>query len=155
LKPRPVRSGRLDCLVAHVVVILKRALTPLLILALAACAHFKTDACAAGLAPVGTAELFFGRNIPADGSVGEEDWRRFLDTEITPRFPEGLTVTDAYGQWRGVKGTITSEPSKRLLLILSGAPDEGARIAAIREAYKKRFRQDSVLLIEGKACAAF
>ncbi len=108
-----------------------------------------------GSSAVTTAELFFGRNIPAGGSVSEEDWRRFLDAEITPRFPQGLTVTDAHGQWRDAEGNITREPSKRLLLVLSGAPDEAAQIAAIRDAYKKTFRQDSVLVIEGKACAAF
>ena len=134
---------------------MKRSIALLLFFALAACAHFKSDACASGLGPVTTAEIFFGRSIPTGGSVSEEDWRRFLDTEITPRFPEGLTVTDAHGQWRDAEGNITREPSKRLLLVLSGAPDEGAQIAAIKDAYKKTFRQDSVLLIEGKACAGF
>jgi hypothetical protein len=104
---------------------------------------------------VRTAELIFGRNIPSGGGVSDKDWQRFVDTEITPRFPEGLTVTSAYGQWRGADGAITREPSMRLFLVLSGAPDEEERLAAIRDAYKARFRQESVLLLEGTACAGF
>lgn len=132
-----------------------RALALLVGVALAACAHVKPEPCPSGLKPVTAAEMFFGRNSPAGGTVSDEDWQRFLDREVTPRFLEGFTVTDAYGQWRGAEGAIAREKSKRLLLILSGAPDEGARIAAIREAYKAAFRQDSVLLVESTACAAF
>jgi hypothetical protein len=133
----------------------KRAPALLLLATLASCAYFKSQDCAAGLGNVTTVELFFGRNIPSGGSVSDEDWRRFLDREVTPRFPQGLTVTDAYGQWRDADGVIAREPSKRLLLILSGAPEEGARIMAVTDAYKKEFRQDSVLLVQNKACAAF
>ena len=28
-------------------------------------------------------------------------WRDFLDREVTPRFPSGLSVVDVYGQWHG------------------------------------------------------
>ncbi len=48
-------------------------------------------------------ELYFGIGpveVP-DGGVGEMKWRAFLDREVTPRFQGGLTVLDAYGQWRG------------------------------------------------------
>lgn len=51
-------------------------------------------------------ELYFGVGSE-DGSsarvktdaISEERWRAFLDAEVTPRFPDGLTVFDAYGQW--------------------------------------------------------
>ena len=42
-----------------------------------------------------------------------------------------------------------------LLLVLSGAPGEAEKIEAIRAAYKARFRQDAVLLIERRACVGF
>ncbi len=41
---------------------------------------------------------------PADESkkgISEADWRDFLDREVTPRFPSGLSVVDVYGQWQG------------------------------------------------------
>jgi hypothetical protein len=41
------------------------------------------------------AELLFGR-----GNVSDRNWDRFLADEVTPRFPDGLTVFDAKGQWR-------------------------------------------------------
>jgi len=37
-------------------------------------------------------------------TVSEEDWQRFLNVEVTPRFPDGLTVYDVYGQYRGSDG---------------------------------------------------
>ena len=51
-------------------------------------------------------ELYFGLAVPPGpdgqpaGQVSEEDWQWFLDEEITPRFPEGLTILEAGGQWR-------------------------------------------------------
>src|SRR5262245_66552116 len=51
-------------------------------------------------------ELYFGLSIPpgADGSpagrVTDEEWQRFVDEEISPRFPDGLTIQEAGGQWR-------------------------------------------------------
>ena len=70
-------------------------------------------------------ELYFGvgeETGPADrpqaGPISEVQWRAFLDREVTPRFPDGLTVFDAYGQWlfRGAR-----EPNRldtRVLVIL-------------------------------------
>lgn len=135
------------------------ALAIALVLPLAGCMSFNmvadADGCPGGLRPVTTAELVFGRNIGAAAGVSDADWQAFLDAEVTPRFPDGLTVTDAAGQWRGVNGVVVAEPSKTLLLVLKGDPDERARIDAIRAAYKARFQQESVLLIERPACVGF
>src|SRR5690242_10421816 len=57
-------------------------------------------------------ELYFGRNIPTGGTVSESDWQKFVDEVVTPRFPDGLTVLDADGQWRGKDGSIAREESK-------------------------------------------
>ncbi len=101
------------------------------------------------------ADIFFGRNIGGAPGVGDEDWRRFVDEEITPRFPDGLTVEDASGQWKGADGAVMREASKHVILVLSAAPDEADKLAAIREAYKRRFRQEAVLLLESKSCGSF
>src|SRR5580658_7515322 len=48
-------------------------------------------------------KLYFGLG-PADQpdkGVSEAQWRAFLDKEVTPRFPDGLSVVDVYGQWQG------------------------------------------------------
>jgi len=128
-----------------------------LALFLAACATpgQRPASCPPDLSPVTTAELYFGRDIGGTLGVSEDDWRAFLDAEVTPRFPDGLSVTDVAGQWRGADGVIVREPSKALLLILSGAPGEADRIAAIRAAYRARFHQEAVLLLRRQGCAAF
>src|SRR5688572_3392697 len=46
-------------------------------------------------------ELYFAvGNEDGTGTIDEAKWREFLDREVTPRFPDGLTVLDGYGQWR-------------------------------------------------------
>lgn len=111
--------------------------------------------CTGGLRPVTTAELFFGRNIGDAPGVSDADWRAFVDQEVTPRFPDGLTVIDAAGQWRGPGGSVIREPSKVLLVVLSGEHGERDRLDAIRAAYKVRFRQDAVMLLERQGCVGF
>jgi hypothetical protein len=123
-------------------------------LLLAGCAGFAPPTCPPGLETMTEAQLFLGRNIPGGGQVSEADWQSFLDDEITPRFPDGLTVEDAVGQWRG-GGGLVPEPSKRLTIVLRGSADEQSKLSAIREAYKRRFNQDSVLLLEYRGCGSF
>ncbi|WP_332641540.1 DUF3574 domain-containing protein [Brevundimonas sp.] len=125
------------------------------VLALSACATEGGAACTTGSQAGSTAELYFGRNIGDQPGVSEADWRAFLDEEVTPRFPDGLTVIDAAGQWRSQSGAIGREASKVLVIVLSGRSDERARLDAIREAYKRRFRQEAVMLVERAACIAF
>jgi hypothetical protein len=132
------------------------ALTSILALTLlGGCASLRAPACPAGQSRATLAQLMFGRAMADGGQVSEADWRAFLDEEVTPRFPDGLTVVDAGGQWRSRAGVIGKEPSKVLMLVLPGGRDEAARIEAVREAYKARFRQESVLLITQPVCAAF
>ena len=97
----------------------------------------------------------FGRNVGDRLGVSEEDWRKFLDEDVTPRFPDGLSVMDVQGQWRASNGALIREPSKVLYLILDGGPDDPAKIAHIRDAYKARFKQEAVLLITKAACVSF
>lgn len=102
------------------------------------------------------AELLFGRDIGSRLGVSEPAWRRFLAREITPRFPDGLTVSDALGQWRDPdSGRMVREPSKRVEIVLPGKPDDPARLDAIVSAYKRQFRQRSVGLILQSACVSF
>jgi hypothetical protein len=101
------------------------------------------------------AELLFGRDIGRRLGVSETAWQRFMAREITPRFPDGLTVTDAFGQWRDPDGRIVREPSKRVQIVLPGKPDDGARLDAVMSAYKRQFRQRSVGLIVQPACVSF
>ena len=97
------------------------------------------------------ADLLFGRN-----RVSEARWSRFLATEVTPRFADGFTVLDARGQWRAPGGAkISKERSKLVMIAMPSAADNDARLQAIIEAYKTRFKQQSVGLIVRPACVSF
>jgi len=102
-----------------------------------------------------TAKLFFGRNIGDRPGVTDADFSKFVDDEITPRFPDGLTVLDGGGQWRGPSDVLIRESSKIVFLILPKAEPGAPRLNAVRDAYKTRFKQDSVLLITQPACVSF
>jgi hypothetical protein len=123
--------------------------------ALAGCARMPPLNCAPGLVPELQAELFFGRDVAGHPPVTEDLWQQFVDEEVTPRFPDGLSVADIRGQWRDAAGRIVREQSKELLIVLPGGADDQTKLDAIREAYKRRFNQKSVLLVETPVCAAF
>ena len=118
-------------------------------------AHAAPHACPDGMKTATTAELFFGRNVGWAGQVSDSDWRTFLDEDVTPRFPDGLSVSDVYGQWRSPAGAFVRQNSKALFIVLAGRPDEQQRLNLIRDAYKRRFHQQAVLLVEQKACISF
>ncbi|MEM1048332.1 MAG: DUF3574 domain-containing protein [Pseudomonadota bacterium] len=111
--------------------------------------------CPEGLDSFTEYRLFFGRNDQDREVVSDAAWRDFLATEITPRFPDGLTVMDAAGQWRDGAGTLIRERSKMVLILAVPGSDGGERVDAIIAAYKDRFDQESVLRVIGNACVAF
>jgi hypothetical protein len=101
-------------------------------------------------------ELFFGSAKPDGSTVSDEEFRRFLDEEVTPRFPDGLTLLVGLGQYRGASGTLVQEKSMLLVLLHpSNEPDGAGHIEAIRGAYKTRFRQESVLRLDACAVVSF
>jgi hypothetical protein len=106
--------------------------------------------------PKMVAELLFGRDIGSRVGVSETAWTRFVAREITPRFPEGLTVMNALGQWRDhASGRTVREPSKHVEIVLAGGADDEAKLDAVVTAYKRRFRQQSVGVIVRPACVSF
>jgi Protein of unknown function (DUF3574) len=124
--------------------------------ALSAFASSQAVACDAPQRPMQQIELMFGRSIAGHLRVGEAAWSRFLAREITPRFPDGLTVLDAAGQWWDpVGGRLVRELGKMVIIVTADDAPVGERIAAIIAAYKQRFRQRSVGVISRPVCAAF
>lgn len=102
------------------------------------------------------AQLFFGRNIGDALGVSERDWTDFLDAEVTPRFPNGLTVTDGSGHWRDMEtGRLVREPSKILTLLADSDPATLRLIHEIVDLYKGRFHQQSVALVVRPVCVSF
>jgi Protein of unknown function (DUF3574) len=106
--------------------------------------------------PKEVAELMFGRDIGNRVGVSETAWAQFVAREMTPRFPDGLTITDATGQWRDRdSGRIVREPSKHVEIVLPGNDDDEARLDAIVAAYKRQFHQQAVGVIVRPACVSF
>lgn len=112
-------------------------------------------ACRAGTDRMERVELLFGMGRKGGGEVGEEDWSAFLETEVTPRFPDGLTVLTGYGQWRNATGAIAKETSRVLLIWIKPGPGNTPNVEAIRAAWKARFQQDSVVRVDGASCVSF
>jgi hypothetical protein len=123
--------------------------------ALAGCAALSgPGACAPGETGRQVAEMVFGRNIGDRLGVSEDDFARFLDEEVTPRFPDGLTVLDSQGRWLS-QGRLVREPGKLVILVLPGRPGDRSRLAEIARAYEARFRQQAVLTMTRPACTGF
>jgi hypothetical protein len=95
-------------------------------------------------------ELLLGR-----GGKPDALWRQFLAREVTPRFPDGLTVYETYGQWRDSKRNVIVREKSRVLRIIVPADAPSDKIAALAEAYKKQFNQKSVGIVMRPACVSF
>ncbi len=100
-------------------------------------------------------ELVFGMGRKSAPDVTDAEWQSFLDSEVTPRFPQGLTVLQGYGQWRDARGHIAKETSRTLVVWFKPTGDSEAAIEAIRTTWIERYRQDSVLKAVGSDCVAF
>ncbi|MCC0005719.1 MAG: DUF3574 domain-containing protein [Methylobacteriaceae bacterium] len=124
------------------------------LLALVAPASAQT-ACPASLRPWTRIELHVGLGLAGGGEVSRAQFRNFLETTVTPRFPEGYTVIEATGHYRYKSGKVAAEPA-RVLVILTKAPNEAAqKVDEIVRIYKTRFRQESVGRAQRIECATF
>lgn len=110
--------------------------------------------CPAGAA-MQRVELVFGLSRKGRTDVSDAEWAQFLDREVTPRFPDGLTVLAGSGQWRNSAGVVIKEPARVLLVWVKPAADLEARITAVREAWKASQQQESVLRADGTSCVTF
>lgn len=103
-------------------------------------------------------QLYFGLG-PAEDSgqgVSETEWRAFLDKEVAPRFPAGLSVVDVYGQWLS-KGAAAPERIRTKMLVIVH-PENAANersIEAIRVAWKTKTHDQSVMKVTERADVSF
>jgi hypothetical protein len=93
-------------------------------------------------------ELYFGTarsdNKPP---VSEAEFQSFLDNNITPAFPDGLTLFKGLGQFRGANN-VTIEEDSFLVILLYPAEvrqESSEKIEKIRKDYKEAYQQESVL----------
>jgi Protein of unknown function (DUF3574) len=101
-------------------------------------------------------ELYFGSDKHDGTTVSEAEFMQFVDQEVTPRFPDGLTVLTGYGQFFDAEGVIEKERSMILILFYPLTNfDAGKRIQEIRDTYKRLFRQESVLRVDSLSAVSF
>ena len=125
-----------------------------LVLLIAGCSTLNKAGCRSGEQSAISELIYFGTGIPDGGTVSGEEWATFLGTVVTPRFPAGLTVRSASGQWQSADGSITSESSFVLTVLHPGTPDAEADVQAIASEYKTRFKQEAVLRVRAQACTS-
>jgi hypothetical protein len=97
--------------------------------------------------------LYFGRNTPDGTELSDSAWQQFVDEVLTPRFPAGLTIWDAAGQWRGVSGQVERERSKVLILLHADDSRSAGLVAEAVGEYKRRFAQEAVLRERTATCS--
>lgn len=131
------------------------AVLAVLSFAAASALHADTPPCPAGTDRWTEYRLFFGRSQGTSEVVTDEAWREFLAVEVTPRFPDGLSVMDAAGQWRDASGTIVRERSKLVLILAEPGASGMQRTDEIAQAYRQTFGQESVLRVVTTACVSF
>jgi hypothetical protein len=104
-------------------------------------------------------ELYFGTTNPETKQpFSEEEFDQFLDAEITPRFPDGLTLLTGLGQWRDSEGVISQETSKLLIILYptESAAESSVKLEEIRALYEDQFSQESVLRADAsEVCTSF
>jgi hypothetical protein len=135
----------------------RRAVVAFLLLLLWGCAPERGATCLlADARPMIVVELFFGRDIPGRAPLTDAEWDGFAATDITPRFPDGLTMFDGDGQWRVPEtGAIMREKAKIVLAAVAPSSDLESRIDAVRQAYRRNFHQQLVGVITAPGCGAF
>ena len=96
-------------------------------------------------------ELIMGRNIPDNGTVTDSMMNSFIKREIMPHFEYG-TFIDGEGLW---KGELENTKIFYLECPDNEVEDHLLNMHCIAAAYKKQFRQDSVLISTVQTNAVF
>ena len=134
--------------------IIKATLLILSFTFVSACTSIPGQVCHSDQAALTQESIYFGTG-KKDGYVTSSEWSAFLDKTVTPKFPDGLTVTEASGQWKGNDGMIVKEPSYVLTIIHDDSKANSDAIVKIMDTYKTQFQQESVLRVTSKACVSF
>jgi hypothetical protein len=93
--------------------------------------------------------LFFGLDGP-EGAIDDREWEAFVESVVTPRFPAGLTIVEATGQWQGRDKRVNRESSRVVEIIHDESRDAARRVTEIASEYKRRYRQESVLIARAR-----
>jgi hypothetical protein len=132
------------------------ALLAVLAIGLGGCATRTPPESGAGAGAWRQTDLYFAIGRAGDSAAGETLLRRFIATEVIPRFPAGFTIVPAIGTWRAGESTSLPELETRVLVILHPSSREAdERIEAIRRAWRAITGAESVLRADHEARVSF
>ncbi len=100
-------------------------------------------------------EIYFGRDIPGAQEISRGAWGEFLNRVITPRFPKGLTVYDAYGQMQRENGRIDKQSTWVVILVHPEDPAIDKAVQAVIDEFRKQFKGAQVMLLNAPTTAQF
>jgi hypothetical protein len=134
-----------------------KALATLLLMLAALPARAAPPACPfAGQTPMLVVRLYFGQSIQGHGVVSRRAWHDFVADTLTPALPAGFTVYHATGQYIDQQtGAIGHEATEVVEVAAADTTAFRQRIAAVAEAYRRRFLQGAVGLVSSTACGVF
>lgn len=110
--------------------------------------------CRLGAQSMVRTELVFGTARDPLPAVTDDEWGLFVDAEVARLFPDGFTWIEGRGQWRSSRGTVR-ETTRLLIVWHRPSPEEDGKVETLRDAYKARFAQDSVIRIDRQDCVGF
>ncbi len=120
------------------------------------CAAVNNVDCPEGMDGFTEFNVYFGQETGDGETVTGEQWQTFLADTVTPRFPDGLTMIDAQGQWFDTENGRLYRESTKLLNVLVPVETSDANAIAVKEisdVYKQRFDQQAVFYTTLPACA--
>jgi hypothetical protein len=92
-------------------------------------------------------ELYFGGTQQGGQIVSDGDWSTFLAKVVTPAFPRGLTVYDAYGQIQQADGKIRRQTTRVVVIVLPRQPNQEASVSSVIHAYQRQFPGTNVMTL--------
>lgn len=101
-------------------------------------------------------ELYFGTNRGNHPPVTDREFSQFVAAHVSERFPGGLTLRTAYGQFLNSRGELIREKSFLVIVFYPRQMREAdERIQEIRKRYKQAFQQESVLRVDSLSLVSF
>ena len=90
-------------------------------------------------------EVFLGMRSESGDLIEANEFRNFLKGVVTPIFPNGLTVIEAYGQMRQNDGQVTHQPTSILIIVSPKSTAATQQMRTVIRDYKARFGNPQVM----------
>jgi hypothetical protein len=93
-------------------------------------------------------EIYCGLDRLAGGTVTQAEFADFLNQVVTPAFPAGLTVLDAYGQMQKSDKAIVKQTTKVLLVVHQKTKANSDAIQKVISSYRSIYGNPQVMYLQ-------